>query len=563
MVSGQLNYMREIGFAAGDHFWILKGPLQDSDIHAASSIHAQIIEFHKDFSWEENVLEFFQIARNHNAEEPFATPVLPRVSATSEKKYSASELVQEEPDSIRRILTTISPEFMEKDGSFLYEKYEGFCREYDTAIHLATRVRVEPPNNTWLGMPITSEVGAGVFGKVYSATNSQGIPVAIKIAREEVRDDRDMLNSFRRGVEAMDILTEDNFAGVSKLLMATELPPSIVMEFIDGVNLEYAVANSALKTSDEVIAIVLRVAQIVHSCHRHKKGILHRDLRPSNIMLTGEWWHNAQQCEVTVLDFDLSWFFGAKDRSFIMKAGAAMGYLAPEQLNRTSEFSSRNALVDVYGISMLLYFLLSEKHPIANVSIDPKWSSTIYADLIKAHNSTWRIFRRRLARIIESGTSVDQNARPTMQFVIDELETLMGLSSGKSPILLEYYLEEIFCKMFLNEFQWDRFTKQAVRQLASGVAVRGQAKEDIGEIDLTIEYTGQGFIDRKNLGKFIREKGATCRQILISSRIGKVSYDERLGGLIISIKGIKLQSEQTIQIVCRALDRVIAQFDLR
>lgn len=565
-VSGQLSYLRDIGVAAGDHFWIVRAPLTAADQQAANSVHAQLIELHSNYSWDENFKRLCVVALAYKSVEPPAHPVLAKslnIVAQTISEIGPHELLQKTPDQIRTSLVARSSEFFDKDGNFLHEAYAAFCNEFDAAIHLASRVRVTPPNNTWLGYRVISELGSGVFGKVYAAENENNEIVAIKIAREEVRDDRDMLNSFRRGVESMSYLTNDHYPGVSTLIDATELPPSIIMKYIEGVNLEYAISNSGLPTLYDRLKIFSEIARIVQKCHQHPKGILHRDLRPSNIMLSGEWWQGAEFCDVWVLDFDLSWFFGAKEKSFIMKAGAAMGYLAPEQLNRESEFSSRNALVDVYGLCMLLYYLFSEKHPIANASFDSDWPKIAFENIKRAHFIDWRIVRRRIARLIEHGSAVKQLRRPPLQYLIDEITALIAMVRGENPPLIEYFLEEIFCRLYLNEFEWDFKSKQARSSLPSGVTVVGRAKEDLGSIDFTFEYLRQGFTERKGLAKYIDEKSSSCSAILEASGLGKVSTERRWGGLLVSFSDVAIFEHRDIAKVTELLERITSQFSFR
>src|SRR5262249_19122978 len=148
-----------------------------------------------------------------------------------------------------------------------------------------------------------------------------------KIARDQVRQDRLMLNNFRRGVRSMGMLSNSSIVGVPRIIDVSELPPYIVMEFVNGKTLDRAVFENLLSSLADRIKAVRLAAEILLQCHRHENTILHRDLRPSNIMIDGDLWGSGALESVVVLDFDLSWHVGANDDEYIMTNANALGYL--------------------------------------------------------------------------------------------------------------------------------------------------------------------------------------------------------------------------------------------
>ena len=148
-----------------------------------------------------------------------------------------------------------------------------------------------------------------------------------------------------------------------KFARAFDIPACVFMEFIEGRTLSQAIASKMITTLADALAIIIKVARIVLSAHQLKEGVLHRDLKPSNAMITSS--YGAEDQEVIVLDFDLSWYQGAMGKS--MTTGALHNYAAPEQLVKHPIYSSRHTAVDVFGTGMLLYFACTGQDPKLNV----------------------------------------------------------------------------------------------------------------------------------------------------------------------------------------------------
>lgn len=235
-VSGQISYFRDINFVNGEYFLIKKGPSAE-DWELMKSLPIQFIYMGEDVSWEDGFNRLVDTLISYKAPDPSYGPVKTADSSATASIPPPGELAAYEPDRIRRILHSATSMFYDGDD-FDYQKYKEFCRRYDNAIHLATRVTVGGNNGHWLGRDIISELGKGNFGRVYSARDEKGDVSAVKVAHADVRDDEAMLNSFRRGVQSMRILTSSNLEGVVGIQDASELPPSIIMNYVDGIDFE-------------------------------------------------------------------------------------------------------------------------------------------------------------------------------------------------------------------------------------------------------------------------------------------------------------------------------------
>lgn len=514
--SGQLRYLNRIGFATNDIYWIKRAPISVNDFAIANSLGVRPIALPHEDQWSVGFSSLVKFLVDYRPHLPDAKPVLSETIGVPGPIPSVSELVRLEPDEIRKLLASASARFYNSNGDFSFGEFDKFCNEYDSAIHLAARVKVGSLNAQWLGYALESELGSGVFGRVYKGVGQRGDPVAIKIAREEVRDEEDMLHSFRRGVECMRILKRDKVPGTARIIDAAELPPSIVMEYIEGITLEDAVKTGVIRDALDKLAVIVRIAKIVSSCHDHSKHILHRDLRPSNVMLTGEWWEGFNSTDLVVLDFDLSWFEGAEHGDFVMKNAVALGYLAPEQLETGSGFSPRNSLVDVYGLAMLAFFMISQKHPGVYSVGENDWHKNIFEDFSSLSSARWRSARYRLARLIFSGSQRKQDERPNLRSFVTEVEVVLGALRGQGPDLQEYWIEEAFCRLFDRSYEWNVKAKSASVVLPSGIELSGFPIEGKGKLEFRLRFQTSAHTNRGSVGKYLSDRKGSVLDILKS-----------------------------------------------
>src|SRR5690606_28979831 len=101
-----------------------------------------------------------------------------------------------------------------------------------------------------------------------------------------------------------------------------------------------------------ILEISYQLTAIIADAHALPERVLHRDIRPPNMIVTGYW--EGEALELCVLDFDLSWHRGSVEKSVIFGSQLS-GYLAPEQIQRKPGVSTQHASVDSYGIGMTIF----------------------------------------------------------------------------------------------------------------------------------------------------------------------------------------------------------------
>ena len=202
---------------------------------------------------------------------------------------------------------------------------------------------------------LQQRIGVGGMGTVWKALHTRlKRPVAIKLLPAERTRDENAVARFQREMEAVGRLDHPNLVRAHDAGEA-EGQHFLVMEFIDGVDLAKLVrSRGGLQVADA--SEVIRQAAIgLHHAHAH--GLVHRDVKPSNVMLT-------TTGEVKVLDLGL-----ARLTDDQAQTGEATGeeqvmgtgdYIAPEQGQDSHQADARS---DVYSLGCTLYFLLSGRPP--------------------------------------------------------------------------------------------------------------------------------------------------------------------------------------------------------
>jgi serine/threonine protein kinase len=199
------------------------------------------------------------------------------------------------------------------------------------------------------------KLGQGGMGAVYRARHiNLDIDVAVKCLlpsqRERVSDTarREAVQRFVREARVAAQLGHENLVRVYDVAEAHELH-YLVMEFVDGETLRGRVKRKGALAAEEAVTIILAAARGLAAAHR--RGIIHRDIKPDNIMV-------SRQGEVKLADLGLARAAEAVD-SLATSRGAIMGtpsYMPPEQFVDASQVG---APADVWSMGATLYFLLT------------------------------------------------------------------------------------------------------------------------------------------------------------------------------------------------------------
>jgi serine/threonine protein kinase len=193
-------------------------------------------------------------------------------------------------------------------------------------------------------------IGEGGMARVYIGRDRRlNRRVAIKIPRPQYIDDADFLNRFRHEALAAASLAHPAIVDVYDVGQEGSIH-YIVMEYVDGFNLKALLNREAPLTVDRAVKLAIQVALGLHAAHR--AGLVHRDIKPQNIIVTADG-------HARITDFGV-----AKGRlsTAFTETGVAFGtvdYLSPEQ----AQGIAATAQSDLYSLGVVLFEMLSGRLP--------------------------------------------------------------------------------------------------------------------------------------------------------------------------------------------------------
>ncbi len=193
-------------------------------------------------------------------------------------------------------------------------------------------------------------IGVGGMAVVYKAhDNVENRTVAIKILKEEFVSNEEFIRRFKNESKAIAVLSHPNIVKVYDVSFG-DLIQYIVMEYIDGITLkEFIERQGSLRWKDAVYFTIQILKGLQHA---HDKGIVHRDVKPQNIMVLSDG-------TIKVADFGIARFARNEQRTITDKAIGSVHYISPEQAR--GEKTDEKA--DIYSVGVMLYEMLTGQLP--------------------------------------------------------------------------------------------------------------------------------------------------------------------------------------------------------
>jgi len=199
-------------------------------------------------------------------------------------------------------------------------------------------------------------IGEGGMGRVYEAKHAR-LPnkrYAVKVLHGDLSRQPDVVTRFQREAEAASTLSHPNVIGVYDVNRTLDGRPYIVCEMLEGEELGDYLERAGKLPVGPAVRIVRQVCHALGAAHAH--GIVHRDVKPENVFLTGD----PAGPLAKVLDFGISKV--AESGASLTKTGMVMGtpaYMAPEQA-RGDKVDKR---ADIYAVGAILYHALTGRRP--------------------------------------------------------------------------------------------------------------------------------------------------------------------------------------------------------
>ncbi|MEG1869486.1 MAG: Stk1 family PASTA domain-containing Ser/Thr kinase [Oscillospiraceae bacterium] len=193
-------------------------------------------------------------------------------------------------------------------------------------------------------------IGVGGMANVYKANDTVADRVvAVKILRDEYAQNEEFLRRFKNESKAISVLSHPNIVKIYDVSFSDKFN-SIVMEYIDGITLkEYIEYHGSLRYREAVhfTVQILRALQ-----HAHDKGIVHRDIKPHNIML-------LRDATIKITDFGIARFARSESKTLTDRALGSVHYISPEQAS--GDFT--DARTDIYSVGVMLFEMLTGALP--------------------------------------------------------------------------------------------------------------------------------------------------------------------------------------------------------
>lgn len=262
---------------------------------------------------------------------------------------------------------------------------------------------------------ILDKLGSGGMGTVYKAENTieRGEKVAIKVLREEFFDDDKSRKRFRQEAAIIDQLDHPNIIKVFERGQSHH-SMYIAMELLEGKTLTKKIEEEGTLDLFDSLHIMTQVTDAVAKIH--SKDIVHRDMKPDNIMLIKK---NDDPSFVKLLDFGLA---KMQHQTRLTQTGMVIGtinYMAPEQIAGTEATSA----TDIYSIGVMFYEMLTGRKPfVGETSID------IMKEIIEKHPTEPIKFRNdiplELNDLIMHMMGKKMAERPLTEEVLQNLQTI-------------------------------------------------------------------------------------------------------------------------------------------
>lgn len=193
-------------------------------------------------------------------------------------------------------------------------------------------------------------VGVGGMANVYKAHDTaEDRAVAIKVLREEFQENEEFLRRFKNESKAIAMLNHPNIVKVYDVMMASETK-YIVMEYIDGISLKEYIDQQGLMKWKEAVYFTVQILRGLQ--HAHDRGVVHRDIKPQNIML-------LYDGTIKITDFGIARFARAETKTITDRAIGSVHYISPEQ----ARGEATDEKTDIYSVGIMLFEMLTGKLP--------------------------------------------------------------------------------------------------------------------------------------------------------------------------------------------------------
>lgn len=193
-------------------------------------------------------------------------------------------------------------------------------------------------------------IGIGGMAVVYKAyDNIDDRIVAIKILKEEYLANEEFRRRFKNESKAIAVLSHPNIVKVYDVSYGDRIQ-YIVMEYVEGITLKEYIKQQGVVSTKEAVFFTIQVLRALQ--HAHDKGIVHRDIKPQNILL-------LSNGVIKVTDFGIARFSATETKTISDSTFGSVHYISPEQAR--GDYTDNKT--DIYSVGVMLYEMLTGRVP--------------------------------------------------------------------------------------------------------------------------------------------------------------------------------------------------------
>ena len=193
-------------------------------------------------------------------------------------------------------------------------------------------------------------VGVGGMAVVYKAyDNIDDRMVSIKVLKDEFLANEEFRRRFKNESKAIAVLSHPNIVKVYDVSLGDKLQ-YIVMEYVEGITLKEYIEQQGVIPWREAVHFTTQILRALQ--HAHDKGIVHRDIKPQNIML-------LENGSIKVTDFGIARFSRGETRTMTEAAIGSVHYISPEQ----ARGETTDDKADIYSVGVVLYEMITGRLP--------------------------------------------------------------------------------------------------------------------------------------------------------------------------------------------------------
>ena len=197
---------------------------------------------------------------------------------------------------------------------------------------------------------IQEVIGVGGMAVVYKAyDNIDDRIVAVKVLKDELLENEEFRRKFKNESKAIAVLNHPNIVKVYDVSFGDKIQ-YIVMEYINGITLKEYISTQGIINWKEAVHFEMQILKALQ--HAHDKGIIHRDIKPQNIVL-------LQNGNIKVTDFGIARFARSDTRTMTEGAIGSVHYMSPEQAK--GDLTDEKA--DIYSAGVVLYEMITGQVP--------------------------------------------------------------------------------------------------------------------------------------------------------------------------------------------------------